>query len=469
MMNSMKNTSTALLVVSSVCLLGVSWLSAPSEMIRGLVSSPLKILEWMYFAVQFAPNMPAFSVGVAFLALGVVLYYLLRLVGRVNEALTKSLHSPPRRTHDAFPESPMISKSSRKASNTGSPSCGIFSVPRQLAKNLDRLQNLVDEIPKFVANEALDRIMDGSKSSDAMECIEAAVLFVDIENFTGQLAARRRSVPDSLALLQQMSEAFDTFSQAVVQHGGIVDKVVGDCLVCFFPANVEPASTTTTGTPQTQWSQSSNGQPEIPRSLHEVRACLAAVDCLDRLIELHARWESISKPLLHIRMGIASGPCFCGNFGAPGYRVNYTVMSDVVNSASRLQSLAKTYRTRIVVSKAVVEAVMWHPEGSKLEFFSLGAETLRGRDSITTIYALSHPTWKTPTVSNFPKFPEAKPARMIGFRSDELRSDDHGPASYSSAESQSETSSTSSRMSAIPELCSIDSFRPRRKSSQSSA
>eukprot|EP00762_Andalucia_godoyi_P001948 ANDGO_05953.mRNA.1 Adenylate cyclase 1 len=237
---------------------------------------------------------------------------------------------------------------------------GVSEVVANIAQNLLRLQNLATEIPKFVPSPALQKMMDGCDGSPQM--INAAVVFLDIENYTGQLASRRGSRGDSLALLQQMNDAFGVFAAEIVAQQGVVDKVVGDCLMCFFPA--------------------------LANHSHDVRAVRAAVACFDVLTSLHKNWQIQGRDLLQIRVGIASGACFCGNFGAPGHRVQYTVMGDVVNIASRLQGLGKKYGERIIVSRSVVEGIMWDPLASAWTVSALGRETLRGRESVSDLYCL---------------------------------------------------------------------------------
>jgi adenylate cyclase len=241
--------------------------------------------------------------------------------------------------------------------------------PFALFKSIDCLGRVMDALPKYVPEAAIRSLMDGRDMS--LQCIDAAVFFLDVENFTGQLAARRSSHPDSLALLHQMSQAFDVFSQQVVAHGGVLDKVVGDSIVCWFPSDAASES-------------------------HNVRACRAALGCLDAVTRLHETWSRDGYALLQFRIGIASGPCYCGSFGAPQHRVHWTVMSDVVNTASRLESLAKQFRARVVVSKEIVDdvraACMSDARDDALgrvQFELLGKEVLRGRSTETDVYSLT--------------------------------------------------------------------------------
>jgi adenylate cyclase len=74
---------------------------------------------------------------------------------------------------------------------------------------------------------------------------------------------------------------------------------------------------------------------------------------------LNARWASEGKPELRTRFGLSSGDVSVGNMGS-SERMNYTVLGDAVNVASRLESINKYYGTRILVGEDTYEAVKAH-------------------------------------------------------------------------------------------------------------
>ena len=105
-------------------------------------------------------------------------------------------------------------------------------------------------------------------------------------------------------------------------HGGYVDKYIGNSIVAVFGA---PAD-----------------DPD-----HAANAARAALDCCARLAELNSTSAAFRDCRLAQRIGINSGEALVGNFGSRR-RFNYSVMSDAVNVASRLEGANKFYGTTII-------------------------------------------------------------------------------------------------------------------------
>jgi class 3 adenylate cyclase len=152
------------------------------------------------------------------------------------------------------------------------------------------------------------------------------VMFTDIEGFT----TISESMPTE-ALLQHVSEYLDNLTTIILGESGTVDKYIGDCIMGFW------------------------GAP-LPVADHEHRACTAALLCAKRLATLNAKWESEGKPALRTRFGINTGEVSVGNMGSRE-RMNYTVLGDPVNLASRLESINKHYGSRVIVGEETYEVV----------------------------------------------------------------------------------------------------------------
>ncbi|HEY5955136.1 MAG TPA: adenylate/guanylate cyclase domain-containing protein, partial [Polyangiaceae bacterium] len=155
------------------------------------------------------------------------------------------------------------------------------------------------------------------------------MMFTDIENFT--------TISESMqteALLQHISEYLDNLTTIILGQNGTVDKYIGDAIMSFWGAPV--------------------ADPE-----HELHSCRAALLCVSRLKTLNAKWVSEGKPQLNTRFGISSGDVSVGNMGS-SERMNYTVLGDAVNLASRLEAINKYYATRIIVGQDTYEAVKSH-------------------------------------------------------------------------------------------------------------
>ncbi len=152
------------------------------------------------------------------------------------------------------------------------------------------------------------------------------MMFSDIQGFT--------TISESMeteALLQHISEYLDSLTAIILHQSGTVDKYIGDAIMSFWGAPISDAE-------------------------HETHACRAALLSLKKLKALNAKWADEGKPTLHTRFGINSGEVSVGNMGS-SERMNYTVLGDAVNLASRLEGINKYYSTQIIVGAATREAV----------------------------------------------------------------------------------------------------------------
>jgi adenylate cyclase len=143
------------------------------------------------------------------------------------------------------------------------------------------------------------------------------VLFADIAGFTG-LSER---LGDRIVPL--LSSYLDTMSREVSTHGGTIDKFIGDAVMAFWGA---PAANVD----------------------HAVDACRAALACQRALRESGLNDDS-GRPL-RVRIGINSGDMLVGNIGSE-LRLNYTVIGDSVNIASRLEGANKEHGTDIIIGE----------------------------------------------------------------------------------------------------------------------
>lgn len=132
-----------------------------------------------------------------------------------------------------------------------------------------------------------------------------AVLFSDVRGFT---ALSETMNPDDMARL--MSEYFTEMVDCVFRHEGTLDKFIGDAVMA-------------------QW-----GAP-IGDPLDPDKAVRAAMDMIRELDKLNAKWETQGRPTLQIGIGLNFGDAFAGNIGSEK-RLEFTVIGDTVNTASRL-------------------------------------------------------------------------------------------------------------------------------------
>jgi class 3 adenylate cyclase len=150
---------------------------------------------------------------------------------------------------------------------------------------------------------------------------ELTIFFSDIADFTAisELLPAER-------LVEELSAYFDVVTRAILENSGTVDKYIGDAVMAFW------------GAPR-----------DVPD--HAVMACRAALECRRRVQAISRQWLGRGLPSLRMRIGIHTGEAVVGNMGYEE-RLNYTVMGDSVNLASRLEGLGKYYGTDIIVSEA---------------------------------------------------------------------------------------------------------------------
>jgi adenylate cyclase len=143
------------------------------------------------------------------------------------------------------------------------------------------------------------------------------VMFADIAGFTG-LSER---LGDRIVPL--LSSYLDIMSREVNGHGGTIDKFIGDAVMAFWGAPAANAD-------------------------HAVDACRAALACQNSL-RAAGLVDDADRPL-KVRIGINSGNMLVGNVGSE-FRLNYTVIGDAVNVASRLEGANKEYGTEIIIGE----------------------------------------------------------------------------------------------------------------------
>ena len=131
-----------------------------------------------------------------------------------------------------------------------------------------------------------------------------------------------------------MNRYFSAMSAPIRDHGGIIDKYIGDAIMAYW------------------------GPPFTEDADQARLASFAALDMLDRVASLRAEFPELlgvrTLPILFdIRIGIATGEVLVGSIGSE-QMMSYTVMGDTVNFASRLEGANKAYGGRVLVSKATV-------------------------------------------------------------------------------------------------------------------
>jgi adenylate cyclase len=148
---------------------------------------------------------------------------------------------------------------------------------------------------------------------------EVTVMFTDIKDFTSFSEKHKPQV-----VVARLNEYFAAMVQLIHQHDGTVDKFIGDGIMAYW------------------------GAP-LPQPDHAKRAVACALAMKAAMAQLAAQWEKEGVEPFVIRAGLQSGDVVAGNIGSPGQKMEYTVIGDTVNQASRLEGTAKFYGVDFVV------------------------------------------------------------------------------------------------------------------------
>jgi len=186
---------------------------------------------------------------------------------------------------------------------------------------------------------------DPSKLRLGGEEREMTVFFSDLAGFTSISEALK---PTELVTI--LNEYLTDMSDIILKHGGLVDKYIGDAIMAFWNAPVD--------------------QPR-----HAEQACLAAIEQIQKLGDLQRRFSERGLPLIDCRVGVNTGPMVVGNMGTKA-KLNYTVMGDAVNLASRLEGANKPFHTHIMISEFTYEKAKDAVEARELDLLRVKGKAI---------------------------------------------------------------------------------------------
>jgi adenylate cyclase len=193
----------------------------------------------------------------------------------------------------------------------------------QIGESFQLMQKGLASFKKFVPADLVRQIMSsGSEAALGGEDREMSIMFMDIADFT--TLSEKLSSDE---LVKFISEFFQEMSLIILENKGTVDKYIGDCIMSFWNA------------------------PKTVEN-HEQLACKTALACLNRLDELQLEWKDRGLPTIKVRIGLHSDTVTVGNMGSKE-RLNYTVIGDGVNLASRLEGLGKVYGVPFIISENI--------------------------------------------------------------------------------------------------------------------
>lgn len=236
---------------------------------------------------------------------------------------------------------------------------GVLAVAVRRARTMllrhTRAEIARSELARYVSSDLADAILVSERRFDRPATREVAVLFADIVGFT---ALSERTPPDRIVALLKSFHA--RCCRVVFRHGGSIDKYIGDGFLATFGAI-----------------------GDMPDAA--ARAARCAVELQQEMDRWAAKRARRGAPPIPLSIGLHYGPAVVGNTGTDE-RLEFTVIGDMVNIASRLEGLTRDVRCRIVASEACLAAAR-HAAGDLPPFRHLGPMPVRGRVDPVDVHA----------------------------------------------------------------------------------
>ncbi|MDQ6999564.1 MAG: adenylate/guanylate cyclase domain-containing protein [Mariprofundus sp.] len=228
---------------------------------------------------------------------------------------------------------------------------GIYRRFNLMVSELQERERLRDAFGRYVARELAEDVMKHGANLGGEE-VNASVLFADIRDFTAMSGKMT-----SQEIVNMLNQYFSAMSPAIKEEGGWINKFGGDSLLAVF--GVLP--------------------PDENHIQHVIRSALKMRTALDVFNE---KRQQQGQPPLRIGIGIHTGKMVVGSIGSED-RMEFTVIGDAVNVASRIEGLNKKWGTDILVSQEVAIEV----KGTVL-LQAMPETRVRGLSSLIQVYAL---------------------------------------------------------------------------------
>lgn len=211
-----------------------------------------------------------------------------------------------------------------------------------------------DLLGRYMSPALVDKVLGDKRNVLGGVNLKATVLFADIRGFT----PLTEKLDDPQKVVALLNDHFNGIVEAVFAHGGTVDKFIGDAVMSVF------------GVPYPQPNDATN-------------ALLAVCDILRFLDEMCAARRAQGLPVLDAVIGVNTGTMLAGNIGNTR-RMDYTVIGDAVNVASRLESATRQYSVRCLVSQSTMDAA----NHSDILFRKVDTLVVKGKTEPMPVYEI---------------------------------------------------------------------------------
>ena len=199
---------------------------------------------------------------------------------------------------------------------------------KSLGYSIETMRNNLESFSKFIPKDLVRRLL-GTRSNFQIGGVskKVTILFTDIEGFTSIC-----ETSEPLKISTHLSDYFEEITKIIFLNNGVVDKYMGDSVMAFW------------GSPTEDSRQSFN-------------ACKSALLAQKAIENLNLKWKAEGKSMVFkTRMGIHAGDVVAGNVGSKDH-MNYTVLGDTVNIASRMEKINKIYHTSIIISEEIFNKI----------------------------------------------------------------------------------------------------------------
>jgi adenylate cyclase len=193
-------------------------------------------------------------------------------------------------------------------------------------EDITREKRVRNTMARYVAKEVVDQLLASGQDFLDGNSHVATVLFSDIRRFT--TLAEAMSPQDTVAML---NDYFTSMVEVVFQHGGMLDKYIGDAIMAVFGTAL-------------------GGAGEADNAL------AVATEMIRELARFNERRRERGREEIEIGIGIATGEVLAGSLGSRR-RLEYTVIGDNVNLAARLEGANKHYGTTVLLAGSTAEAL----------------------------------------------------------------------------------------------------------------